>query len=196
MTTQVNYDSATPGYAPSGFNPSVSPPLVDPPLAQDADYEYDASDRGYLDSQILTIQYWLCQIWAIVAALTGGGSTYVAPMRLTFNGANPSGTQLVCSGQDQEFFVNQSAGQGTYPAPVLSAGGPLQDGQRFTITDTAGGGSWATHPPIITVTGGTAICSPSSLGTVSTTSVTMPAINYDTVTFVYGKSENTWFLND
>jgi len=178
--------------------PTPNPPssfwslVQDPAIQQDGTYRFSSSDRSYIDSQILALEHWCGIAYALAIAIPS--ITPLAAFRVTFGATNPNGTQLVCNGQDQEIFADQTAGQGTYPAPILSAAGPLLDGQRFSITDTASSGSWATHPAKISVTGGTKIELPAALGTFSTSSATMEAVNGNSATFVYGATENTWFI--
>jgi hypothetical protein len=112
-----------------------------------------------------------------------GGGAPTAPQRLTFA---MSGTALVASGADQPVLIDQSGGQGTYPLPATPA-----DGQTFSVKDPTG--AWATHPPILTVTGGRKIELPTASGTYSTTSATALAQAGGEWTLLYGATENTWY---
>jgi hypothetical protein len=128
------------------------------------------------------------------ALITTDGTTVYGPsssvvQRLNFG---TTGTSIVGIGTDTTVFLDQSAGQGTYPMPVGCV-----DRQRITLIDsvTTTGGSWGTHPPILSVTGGTKIQNSASIGTYSTTSTTVEAIGGNSISYTYGLAENAWFLN-
>jgi hypothetical protein len=108
--------------------------------------------------------------------------------RLTFA---TTGTAIVAQGLDTTVLIDQSGGQGTYPMPA-----GVVDKMKVTILDpVVAGGSWGTHPPILSVTGGTKIANSTAIATYSTTTTTVVAISGNSLTYTYGLAENAWFLS-
>jgi hypothetical protein len=127
------------------------------------------------------------------ALISTDGTTVYGPSASAVQRLNyaSTGTAIVAVGFDTTVFIDQSAGQGTYPMPTGTV-----DKQKVTLVDsvTTTGGSWATHPPILSVTGGVKIANSGAVGTYSTTTTTAEAVGGNSLTYTYGLAENAWFL--
>jgi hypothetical protein len=117
----------------------------------------------------------------------GSGLVAATVERFAYDSGTPQQAAISSPGVEQIALIDTSLG-----APVIKMPLNAIDGQRWSYIDALA--NFGTHAPEFTVTGGVKIADPNNGGATGTTPVSAVSQNGNPGSFVYGKTENTWFL--
>jgi hypothetical protein len=118
----------------------------------------------------------------------GSGLVAATVERFAYDSGTPQQMTITSPGVEQIVLINTDAGVPVLKMPTAS----LIDGQRLSYIDA--NANFGNNAPEFTVTGGAKIADPNNGGAIGTTPVSAVSQNGNPGSFVYGKTENTWFL--